>query len=38
MSKPVIEIKKLSKAYMIGHEREAMAGTMIQGFAYESSS
>ncbi len=28
MSKPVIEIKKLSKAYMIGHEREAMAGTM----------
>jgi len=28
MSKPAIEIKGLSKAYMIGHEREAMAGTM----------
>lgn len=27
-SKPVIEIKGLSKAYMIGHEREAMVGTM----------
>ena len=26
--KPAIEIKGLSKAYMIGHEREAMAGTM----------
>lgn len=28
MSRPAIEIKGLSKAYMIGHEREAMAGTM----------
>lgn len=28
MSKPAVEIKNLSKAYMIGHEREAMAGTM----------
>ena len=28
MSKPAVEIKGLSKAYMIGHEREAMAGTM----------
>lgn len=28
MSKPAVEIKDLSKAYMIGHEREAMAGTM----------
>lgn len=28
MSKPAIEIKGLSKAYMIGHEREAIAGTM----------
>lgn len=28
MSKPAIEIKGLSKAYMIGHEREAMVGTM----------
>jgi len=28
MSKSVIEIKKLSKAYMIGHEQQAMAGTM----------
>lgn len=27
-TKPAIEIKSLSKAYMIGHEREAMAGTM----------
>lgn len=27
-SKPAIEIKGLSKAYMIGHEQEAMAGTM----------
>ncbi|QQS26910.1 ATP-binding cassette domain-containing protein [bacterium] len=26
--KPAIEIKGLSKAYMIGHEKEAMAGTM----------
>jgi phenylalanyl-tRNA synthetase beta chain len=30
MSKPVIEIKKLSKAYMIGHEREAMADWLIE--------
>ncbi len=28
MSQSAIEIKGLSKAYMIGHEREAMAGTM----------
>lgn len=28
MSKPVIEIKGLSKAYMIGHEQQAMAGTL----------
>ena len=28
MSKPAVEIKGLSKAYMISHEREAMAGTM----------
>lgn len=28
MSKPAVEIKGLSKAYMIGHEREAMVGTM----------
>ncbi|MFO0955417.1 MAG: ABC transporter ATP-binding protein [Candidatus Saccharibacteria bacterium] len=27
-SKPAVEIKGLSKAYMIGHEQEAMAGTM----------
>lgn len=28
MSKPAVEIKSLSKAYMIGHEREAAPGTM----------
>lgn len=28
MSKTAIQIKGLSKAYMIGHEREAMVGTM----------
>lgn len=28
MSKPAVEIKGLSKAYMIGHEQETMAGTM----------
>lgn len=27
-SKPAVEIRGLSKAYMIGHEQEAMAGTM----------
>lgn len=28
MSKPIIEIKNLSKAYMIGHEQQAAVGTM----------
>ena len=28
MSKPVIEIKNLSKSYMIGHEGKAAPGTL----------